>query len=250
MLNICINKQQFEFEYEGIKVFYTLNTSTFVKDIFIGIQDDHIKTSFNTYSKFIYINPLTKLESLLSFSKTNNLYKKIITYLLDNNLINSEKLKDIINEINESIGTNYIQENNDLSKLISALFALNSEEYINEECFYKYLEFNKSDTKQLVIIHDVWSIKISKLKEFLNYYDFIVVSNSFSFIENISNLETLVIWNNTNNYLEVLDTDKLLSYLEEKINVPITKETFNNFINNKQNMKLNAEISYFLLNFL
>ncbi|MBO6023145.1 hypothetical protein J6P51_04260 [bacterium] len=155
MLNICINKQQFEFEYEGIKVFYTLNTSIFMKDIFIGIQDDHIKTSFNTYSKFIYINPLTKLESLLSFSKTNNLYKKIITYLLDNNLINSEKLKEIINDINESIGTNYIQENNDLSKLISALFALNTEEYINEECFYKYLEFNKSDTKQLVIIHDL-----------------------------------------------------------------------------------------------
>lgn len=250
MLNICINKQQFEFEYEGIKVFYTLNTSIFMKDIFIGIQDDHIKTSFNTYSKFIYINPLTKLESLLSFSKTNNLYKKIITYLLDNNLINSEKLKEIINDINESIGTNYIQENNDLSKLISALFALNTEEYINEECFYKYLEFNKSDTKQLVIIHDLWSIKISKLKEFLNYYDFIVISNSFSFIENISNLETLVIWNNTNNYLEVLDTDKLLSYLEEKINIPITKEIFNNFINNEQNMKLNAEISYFLLNFL
>lgn len=250
MLNICINKQQFEFEYEGIKVFYTLNTSIFMKDIFIGIQDDHIKTSFNTYSKFIYINPLTKLESLLSFSKTNNLYKKIITYLLDNNLINSEKLKEIINDINESIGTNYIQENNDLSKLISALFALNTEEYINEECFYKYLEFNKSDTKQLVIIHDLWSIKISKLKEFLNYYDFIVISNSFSFIENISNLETLVIWNNTNNYLEVLDTDKLLSYLEEKINIPITKEIFNNFINNEQNMKLNAEISYFLLNIL
>ncbi|MBO7043468.1 hypothetical protein J6W34_02855 [bacterium] len=193
MLDICINNQQFEFEYEGIKVFYVLNTSVFIKDVFIGIQDTHIKTSFNTYSKFIYINPLTKLESLLSFSKTNNLYKKLITYLLDNNLINNEKLRDIINKINESIGANYIQENNDLTKLISALFELNNEEYIDEKCFYKFLDFNKCDAKQLIIIQDLTFIKISRLKDFLNYYDFIIVTNVFSCIENISNLETLII---------------------------------------------------------
>ncbi|MBO7043469.1 hypothetical protein J6W34_02860 [bacterium] len=49
--------------------------------------------------------------------------------------------------------------------------------------------------------------------------------------------------------MEVIDSDKLLSYLEEKINIPITKEVFNNFIKNQENLKLNAEISYFLSNF-
>ena len=249
MLNIYIDKEQLEFEYEGIKVFYTLNTTHFIKQILQNLSENHIKTSFNTYSKFIYINPLTKLEDLLSFNKTNSLYRKLITYSLDNNLINNEKVKEIINEINKLIGVDFILENNDLTKLISALFALNSEEYIDEESFYKFLDFNKSDTKQLIIIQDLTFIKISKIKEFLNYYDFIIVTNIFSCIENISNLETLIIWNNINNYLEVIDTDKLLSYLEEKINVPITKEIFNNFINNQENLKLNAEIYYFLLNF-
>ena len=193
MLNFYINKQLFEFEYEGIKVFYTLNTSLFLKNVLQSVQENHIKTSFNSYSKFIYINPLTKLEDLLSFNKTNSLYKKLITYSLDNNLINNEKVKEIINEINKFIGVDFILENNDLTKLISALFSLNSEEYIDEESFYKFLDFNKSDTKQLIIIQDLRFIKISKLKEFLNYYDFIIVTNTFSCIENISNLETLII---------------------------------------------------------
>ena len=249
MLNVYINKEQFEFEYEGIKVFYTLNTTNLVKELLNDIEENHIKTSFNSYSRVIYINPLTKLETLLSFNKTNNLYKKIIDYSLDNNLINNEKVREIINLINEQIGVNFISENNDLSKLIASLFALNDNEYIDEKSFYKFLEFNKLDTKKLIVLHDLEFIKISKLKEFLNFYDFIIITNSFSCIENISNLETLIIWNNNSNYLEVMDIDKLLSYLEEKINIPITKEIFNNFIKNEQNMKLNAEINYFLLNF-
>ena len=249
MLDVYIDKEQFEFEYEGIKVFYTLNTTNLVKELLNDIEENHIKTSFNSYSKVIYINPLNKLETLLCFNKTNNLYKKIIDYSLSSNLINSEKVREIINLINEQIGVDFILENNDLSKLIVSLFALNTNEYINENSFYKFLEFNKSDTKKLIILQDLDFIKISRLKEFLNFYDFIIITNSFSCIEDVSNLETLVIWNNKSNYLEVIDADKLLSYLELKINIPITKEIFNNFIKNEGNMKLNAEISYFLLNF-
>ena len=250
MLNLYINKEQIEFEYEGIKVFYTLNTTNFVKEVLQDLEQNHIKTSFNSYSKVVYINPLTKLENLLTLNKSNNLYKKIIEYNLNNNLVNSEKVREIINLINEQIGVNFVLENNDLAKLITSLFLLNDEEYIDENSFYKFLDFNKSDTKKLIILHDLRFIKISKLKQFLNFYDFIIITNSFSCIENISNLETLVIWNNLSNYLEIMDTHKLLSYLEEKINIPITKEIINNFINLKGNMKLNAEISYFLLNFL
>ncbi|MBR4486762.1 hypothetical protein IKS57_05480 [bacterium] len=193
MLDVYIDKEQFEFEYEGIKVFYTLNTTNLVKELLNDIEENHIKTSFNSYSKVIYINPLNKLETLLCFNKTNNLYKKIIDYSLSSNLINSEKVREIINLINEQIGVDFILENNDLSKLIVSLFALNTNEYINENSFYKFLEFNKSDTKKLIILQDLDFIKISRLKEFLNFYDFIIITNSFSCIEDVSNLETLVI---------------------------------------------------------
>ena len=250
MLDFFIKNIECNFDYNGLKVFCVPNTTLFLRQLFISLQEGQfIKTEFNKYSKYIMVTPLTKINNLLSLNKTNNLYKKLLDLTQGKKILDEQELALIANTINEELQCDVLEENYDIAKLLSTVFNVVGDKYFDEDKLYNLLDFCKTDSKQLLILSDYVNLNLDKLYKYTNYYDFIIVTSKLnSAIYNIKQLETCVVWNDAHNYLEVLDKDKLYAYLEKNTNQLINDQVMDNYLKRSGDQLLNAKIDYFLWN--
>ncbi|MBP5783408.1 hypothetical protein J6W32_02225, partial [bacterium] len=93
MLDFFIKSTECTFDYNGLKVFCVPNTTLFLRQLFISLQEgQYIKTEFNKYNKYIMVTPLTKINNLLSLNKTNNLYKKLLDLTQGKKILDEQEL--------------------------------------------------------------------------------------------------------------------------------------------------------------
>lgn len=236
---LTINKENIECElnFDGIKVFQTSNPVKLYKNLIlesnISIDNKIIKRD-----NIIYINELTKLDSFASLSKKSFLIKEIINLLDSYPIINVENIKLIKDYINNKYSEELIDVNDgDVGKVINLFLEFINSEYLNKSLFKFVLE-NCFDESKLIILDQVSWLNIKDLYSFVNEHKFIVITHDFrNYIENSQMLELLVSFKDDYNYVEMLDSNKLLVYLEQQMNIEIDDTKINHLLNDKNSQE-------------
>lgn len=234
MLSINKNNIECELEFDGIKIFQTQNPTKLYKDLIldsvINIDNKNIKLD-----NVIYINELTKLTDFVNLNKKSFLIKEIINLLEQYPIINISNIKDYINNKyqEELIDTN----EGDNNKLINLFIEFINQEYLNKSLFKLILDYCFEDSK-LIILDNVSWIELNDLYGWLNEHKFIIITYDFrEYIKNASELELLVTFKQNYDYVEMLDSNKLIVYLEKHMNIEVNKEKINTWLNDKNNLE-------------
>ena len=247
MLRINYKKNWYEIEFEGIKIFETKFSTNFIKSIIASELDEPNLVINNKNIKpknVIYINEFSKYSDFLSLNKSNYLYKKIIELIKDNSLVNEKLIKTIIESLNEELDNEVISYQYDINKIISGCFELNELGYINDEEILRLLNKMEFDEKKLIIFDNVSYINYNKAKQLLNNFDVLIICNDIrGIIDNITQLELCCF---ANEYLfDIVNIEKLLSYLEIKTSLQINQQDMNNYLQFKNNQK-SSIINFYL----
>lgn len=229
-MKIIQDNKEYEINYHGIKIFDCLNPSLFIKEnflsknCFVEINNKAIKED-----EIIIFDDLSKIESFFKFSKSSILVEKLIEKIETLPLINQDNQEKIKNLFNQEFNFNILETNEgDHLKIINLLFEIVSLNYLDSKSLEILLLEILAKKRHLIIFNDLSWIKINYLTKFLNLHDFIIVTSDFrKYISNINQLE-LVCLVSANNYFEIEDANKLVAYLEQKMNMNIDQ----NFINN------------------
>lgn len=240
------NNNYYELEFNGIKVFQT----PFVNKITKSFYEKSIKSEFveaNIFKNNVFlISDFTKVMDLLDLSKSSTIYKELLDKSINSNLINEDLISEIMNNINEKFDCSILQDKKDWHKIILNLWELNDGLYLNKKIFKKILESNFYSEKITFIIHDVDWLQVDDVKNYINRFNFIFITNDLRLnIKNISNIETLVILEDK--LIEILDSDKILSYLENKTRYHMSNKILKNFFDMK-NDEISQKILFSLKN--
>lgn len=237
MLSINKNNIECELEFDGIKIFQTQNPTKLYKDLIldsvINIDNKNIKLD-----NVIYINELTKLTDFVNLNKKSFLIKEIINLLEQYPIINISNINNIKDYINNKYQEELIDTNEgDNNKLINLFIEFINQEYLNKSLFKLILDYCFEDSK-LIILDNVSWIELNDLYGWLNEHKFIIVTYDFrEYIKNASELELLVTFKQNYDYVEMLDSNKLIVYLEKHMNIEVNKEKINTWLNNKNNLE-------------
>lgn len=237
MLSINKNNVECELEFEGIKIFQTQNPTKLYKDLIldsvINIDNKNIKLD-----NVIYINELTKLTDFVNLNKKSFLIKEIINLLEQYPIINIDNINNIKDCINNKYQEELIDTNEgDNNKLINLFIEFINQEYLNKSLFKLILDYCFEDSK-LIILDNVSWIELNDLYSWLNEHKFIIITYDFrEYIKNASELELLVTFKQNYDYVEMLDSNKLIVYLEKHMNIEVNKEKINTWLNNKNNLE-------------
>ncbi len=237
MLSINKNNIECELEFEGIKIFQTQNPTKLYKDLIldsvINIDDKNIKLD-----NVIYINELTKLTDFVNLNKKSFLIKEIINLLEQYPIINIDNINNIKDCINNKYQEELIDTNEgDNNKLINLFIEFINQEYLNKSLFRLILDYCFEDSK-LIILDNVSWIELNDLYSWLNEHKFIIITYDFrEYIKNASELELLVTFKQNYDYVEMLDSNKLIVYLEKHMNIEVNKEKINTWLNNKNSLE-------------
>lgn len=233
MLTIKYNNNWYDFDFNGIKVIETKYTTNFIKKIFHENNNtDKVIIDGKNYNwkNIIYINELTKINDFLSLSKNGYLYKKIIDKIEDNSLINQDLINAIIAEINKEMEIeDLLFPTYDLNKIIASTFELGDLGFINDESFFQILNKIDYDEKKLIIFDNCNFINYGNVKKLLNNFNILIICNDIrGIIRNYNELEICCFINNS--VFEVINIEKLVSYLELKLSEPISEQDLNNYL--------------------
>ena len=237
MLSINKNNIECELEFDGIKIFQTQNPTKLYKDLIldsvINIDNKNIKLD-----NVIYINELTKLTDFVNLNKKSFLIKEIINLLEQYPIINISNINNIKDYINNKYQEELIDTNEgDNNKLINLFIEFINQEYLNKSLFKLILNYCFEDSK-LIILDNVSWIELNDLYGWLNEHKFIIITYDFrEYIKDASELELLVIFKQNYDYVEMLDSNKLIVYLEKHMNIEVNKEKINTWLNNKNNLE-------------
>lgn len=237
MLSINKNNIECELEFDGIKIFQTQNPTKLYKDLIldsvINIDNKSIKLD-----NVIYINELTKLTDFVNLNKKSFLIKEIINLLEQYPIINISNINNIKDYINNKYQEELIDTNEgDNNKLINLFIEFINQEYLNKSLFKLILDYCFEDSK-LIILDNVSWIELNDLYGWLNEHKFIIITYDFrEYIKNASELELLVTFKQNYDYVEMLDSNKLIVYLEKHMNIEVNKEKINTWLNNKNNLE-------------
>lgn len=237
MLSINKNNIECELEFDGIKIFQTQNPTKLYKDLIldsvINIDNKNIKLD-----NVIYINELTKLTDFVNLNKKSFLIKEIINLLEQYPIINISNINNIKDYINNKYQEELIDTNEgDNNKLINLFIEFINQEYLNKSLFKLILDYCFEDSK-LIILDNVSWIELNDLYGWLNEHKFIIITYDFrEYIKNASELELLVIFKQNYDYVEMLDSNKLIVYLEKHMNIEVNKEKINTWLNNKNSLE-------------
>ncbi|MBD5423080.1 MAG: hypothetical protein HDR43_01120 [Mycoplasma sp.] len=249
MLKVNYNKNWYEIEFNGIKVIETKYTSKFIKQIlnspeeipYLIIDNKNIR-----WKNVIYINEFTKYDNFINLSKTNFLYKKIIEKIADQSLVNEELIKNIINEINEELNIDdVLMIQYDLPKIIASCFELIDLGYIEDGALFDILNKIEYDEKKLIIFDNLSYITYEKCKKLLNNFNILIICSDIRGIINNCSLMELVCFINESSIFDVINIEKLISFLEIKTSLSITEKDINNFLDNKNDQK-SSVINFYL----
>ena len=237
MLSINKNNIECELEFDGIKIFQTQNPTKLYKDLIldsvINVDNKNIKLD-----NVIYINELTKLTDFVNLNKKSFLIKEIINLLEQYPIINISNINNIKDYINNKYQEELIDTNEgDNNKLINLFIEFINQEYLNKSLFKLILDYCFEDSK-LIILDNVSWIELNDLYGWLNEHKFIIITYDFrEYIKNASELELLVTFKQNYDYVEMLDSNKLIVYLEKHMNIEVNKEKINTWLNNKNNLE-------------
>lgn len=237
MLSINKNNIECELEFDGIKIFQTQNPTKLYKDLIldsvINIDNKNIKLD-----NVIYINELTKLTDFVNLNKKSFLIKEIINLLEQYPIINISNINNIKDYINNKYQEELIDTNEgDNNKLINLFIEFINQEYLNKSLFKLILDYCFEDSK-LIILDNVSWIKLNDLYGWLNEHKFIIITYDFrEYIKDASELELLVTFKQNYDYVEMLDSNKLIVYLEKHMNIEVNKEKINTWLNDKNNLE-------------
>ncbi len=237
MLSINKNNIECELEFDGIKIFQTQNPTKLYKDLIldsvINIDNKNIKLD-----NVIYINELTKLTDFVNLNKKSFLIKEIINLLEQYPIINISNINNIKDYINNKYQEELIDTNEgDNNKLINLFIEFINQEYLNKSLFKLILDYCFEDSK-LIILDNVSWIELNDLYGWLNEHKFIIITYDFrEYIKNASELELLVTFKQNYDYVEMLDSNKLIVYLEKHMNIEVNKEKINTWLNDKNNLE-------------
>lgn len=237
MLSINKNNIECELEFDGIKIFQTQNPTKLYKDLIldsvINIDNKNIKLD-----NVIYINELTKLTDFVNLNKKSFLIKEIINLLEQYPIINISNINNIKDYINNKYQEELVDTNEgDNNKLINLFIEFINQEYLNKSLFKLILDYCFEDSK-LIILDNVSWIELNDLYGWLNEHKFIIITYDFrEYIKNASELELLVTFKQNYDYVEMLDSNKLIVYLEKHMNIEVNKEKINTWLNNKNSLE-------------
>lgn len=217
MFRINKNNIEIEFEYNGIKILQIDNTRKFYKD-FILDNDIYIDNNVFKNKDIVYISEFNKLNEFIDLNKKSFLTKEIINKLVKYPLINEKNLEIIITEINNEFNNQLIENiPGDIHKLITLLLEFINDDFLNINNLDLILNYS-FDTKKMIIFDEVSWINIEFLEKFLNQHNFIILTNDFRNYINMEKIELLLNIKNNYEYTDIIDANKLLLYLEQKIN--------------------------------
>lgn len=248
MLKINYNKNWYDIEFNGIKIIETRFTTNFIKSL-ITDNEQEVKMLIDNknirWKNVIYINEMTKYSDFLSLNKSNYLYKKIIDKIADNSLINDKLIELIIGNINKELQINdLLIKQYDLNKIIIACFELNDLGYIKDDDLFTLLNKIEYDEKKLIIFDNVSYATYEKCKKLLNNFNILIVCNDIrGIINNFNLLEICCIINK--NVFDIINVEKLMSYIESKSSLLINETDINNYLEKKDDQK-SAIINFYL----
>lgn len=240
MIKFLLNNIEYEFNYDGLKVFWLNNTGHICASFINNLNESKCNWSVNdehlNLNNTIVINEYSHLCDLLNISKSNILIKSLVQHLDLSNLLNQEKINELQKWFNDQTIDNYVSLNLDILKIISTIFDINEYQTINKEIFLKILNIFKSSPKKLTfVISNISWLDINDLKDYIGIYNFIIFSNDFrSNIHSINRIEDyLIIENSDNKLVEILDINRLMNYIEEQLKIPFNLDDFQNWISYK-----------------
>ena len=235
-----------ELDYEGIKIIETPYTTNWIKKVFL---DENSKVTIdgrhiNFKNNVLYINEFSKISDFLQLNKNNFIYKLILDKIGENSLVNQDLVNEIINEINTELNNNNLLDiQYDLSKIISGIFDINNDDYIDDK-FIDILNLLGFDEKKLIIFDNCKFINYKKCQQLLNNYNILIVCNDIRWVINYyKELEICCFMNKK--VFEIIHLEKLISYLEMKLSEPISEETLNDYLS-FGDTKLNSLINFHL----
>lgn len=180
------------------------------------------------------------LSDIINLTKSNQFLKNIILTFDINKIINKEILAKILELLNKD-SYNLFNFNDDPIDLLGKNFQLNKKIEMNEVNFLKILDcYKSSNKKKTIIISNCKWFSFKKIKNYLNWFNFIIITNSLRNISlNSFELEEVVaIENYQNNWYEILDKNKLLLYIESKINTNFSDVELNKYLNKNNEINM------------
>lgn len=234
-------------EYEGLKVIQTKYPDKLNIELLDSINKGELSIIIDNKSysvgKIININSYTKTKDLHNLTKNNPFIDNLSKMLHYDNLINIEELNNKILEFNSELNSEFLSLKLDKSKLLSAIFNLNDESFINENELNLFLEKNKnSNDKKLIIFCNICWLSINKILKYSNYYNFLVLTSDFAdFFKNYDgdNLDGIIVINNENKFVDLIDFCQLSEYLTQRFGQIISEdELIEGICSNKSNEKI------------
>lgn len=231
MLKIVKNNLDIEVDFNGIKIFDVKNPNLFYKEVFLesNIYLDEFKIKDEN---IIYINNFSKINDFITLSKKSFLFTKIYELIHENNIINYESIKNILNIVNETYSYELLDINDgDNIKLINIFFELCEDKYIDKKILEIILN-NVFEEKKLIVFDNIEWIDISFLSKYINQHNFIVLTNNFyKYISFKREFEILTIFKENYDYSDIIDVEYLCVYLQSKLNININSDNIIELIN-------------------
>lgn len=231
MLKIVKNNLDIEVDFNGIKIFDVKNPNLFYKEVFLesSIYLDEFKIKDEN---IIYINNFSKISDFITLSKKSFLFTKIYELIHENNIINYEAIKNILNIVNETYSYELLDINDgDNTKLINMFFELCEDKYIDKQILEIILNYVFED-KKLIVFDNIEWIDISFLSKYINQHNFIVLTNNFyKYISFKREFEILTIFKENYDYSDIIDVEYLCAYLQSKLNININSDNIIELIN-------------------
>ncbi len=217
-----INDKSINIDFNGVKIIQCDNPNKIIKNFFSNNFLLEINNDFFLDENTFIIYDFTKFNDLFSMNKNSKIHKLII--------------EKILKEINEEYYDILEQSEGSIDKLISMFFNLKKNDFLNKDDFIFFIKHYFKDKKITFILNNIDWIKINDIKPYINYHNFIILTNNFrNNISNINDLETLFISDLKLNGVEILDKHTIINYLEKELNVEINDFYFNSFIKNFEN---------------
>lgn len=252
MIKITKINKEIELEFKGIKIFNSENPSLLTRNIFMDKSSVFIDEKIIKSSEILYINSYTKVNDYINLNKNSETISMILKYISDFPIINEENIEKIVSLINNNEANINILETNegDLNKIISIFIDVIDLGYFDLKKFMFLLKNNFFKNYKLIVFDNVDWINVDILGELINWNNFIIITNDFTkYLDKVTNIDLLTFFDNNLEYFDILDNEKIISYLESKLNIELNNNFYkNNILNDKlARMKIIYEI-YNLVN--
>ena len=156
--------------------------------------------------------------------------------IADNKVINNELINNVIQTINQKVNFDLlIQKDGDISKIIQLIIEVLDEHYLNATIFESIMKFLTK--RKLFILDNISWLKLDILLKYINYHNFIVLTNDFrEIIIDKNTIELVVNIKNNDDYVEFNDSKILFDHLEKELQQQIDDKKFNDFIKNPNSL--------------